>query len=167
VIIVLFCAGVWTGVRYLGYSEFETASRLVLAGNFRRTLEAELQLGTFRDDLAAAATPDQCWKVLQRTYSAFGFNEVRFKAARRLYTHTKSGHQDTNVWTVRIRLSENDYINLSREFDTEAPPIVGRYTDAIGKILRTKTFEPPPTDPIHAEIAVNASQVPTGNGATT
>ena len=98
--------------------------------------------------LAAAVTPDQCWEVLQHTYSEFGFNEIRFKLGGRLYTHTTNGHHVTDTWTVRIRLSENDYLNLSREFDTEAPPIVARFTDAIGKILRPKTSEMLRTDPI-------------------
>jgi hypothetical protein len=35
--------------------------------------------------------------------------------------------------------SENDYLNLSQEFDIEATPIVARFTDAIGKVLRPKT----------------------------
>src|ERR1700682_213319 len=64
-IIVLFCAGAWIGVQHLGYAEFEMARRIVLAGNFRRRLNAELQLSTFREDLASAVTPDQCWEVLQ------------------------------------------------------------------------------------------------------
>jgi UDP-GlcNAc:undecaprenyl-phosphate GlcNAc-1-phosphate transferase len=141
VIIVLFCAGALIGVHHLKYAEFGMVRRMVLAGNFRRLLNAELQLSTFRDDLAAALTPDQCWEVLQHTYSEFGFNEIRFKLGGRLYTHTTNGHRFANRWTVRIQLSENDYLNLSREFDAQAPPIVSRFTDAIGKILRPKTSE--------------------------
>jgi UDP-GlcNAc:undecaprenyl-phosphate/decaprenyl-phosphate GlcNAc-1-phosphate transferase len=162
-IIVLFCAGAWIGVQHLGYTEFEMARRMVLAGNFRRHLNAELQLGTFRDDLAAAVTPDQCWQVLQHTYSEFGFNEIRFRLGGRLYTHTTNGHHVADTWTVRIRLSENDYLNLSREFDTEAPPIVARYTDAIGKMLRTKISEMLRTDPIRPDIAIAVEQVQTSS----
>ena len=158
-IIILFCAGALVGVRHLGYVEFEMARRLVLAGNFRRHLNAELQLNTFRDDLAAAITPDQCWVVLQHTYSDFGFTEIRFKLGGRLYTHTTNGHHVAHTWTVRIQLSENDYLNLSREFDTEAPPIVARFTDTIGKILCTKTSEMLRSDPIHLEIPIAVGQV--------
>lgn len=130
------------------------ARRLVLAGNFRRQLNAELQLSTFRDDLVAAVTPDQCWEVLLHTYSKFGFNEIRFKLGDRLYTHTANGHHAADTWTVRIRLSKDNYLNLSREFDTEAPPIVSRYTDTIGKMLRAKTVEMRWADPIHNDIAI-------------
>jgi hypothetical protein len=56
-------------------------------------------------------------------------------------------------------LSENDYLNLSREFDTEAPPIVTRFTDAIGKILRTKNSEMLLNEPIHMAIAIVVGQV--------
>jgi UDP-GlcNAc:undecaprenyl-phosphate GlcNAc-1-phosphate transferase len=153
-IIILFCVGAWIGIQHLGYAEFEMVRRMILAGNFRRHLNAELQLSTFRDNLATAVTRDQCWEVLHQAYSEFGFNEIRFKLGGRLYTHTTNGLHVANTWTVRIQLSENDYLNLSREFDTEAPPIVARFTDAIGKILRTKTSEMLRTDPIHLDIPI-------------
>jgi UDP-GlcNAc:undecaprenyl-phosphate/decaprenyl-phosphate GlcNAc-1-phosphate transferase len=164
VIIVLFCAGAWIGVQHLGYAEFGMARRMVLGGNFRGHLNAELQLSTFRDNLTAAATPEQCWEVLQHTYSEFGFNEIRFKVGGRLYTHTTNGHHVADTWTARIRLSGNDYLNLSREFDTEAPPIVGRFTDAISKILRTKNSEMLRTGPIHMDIAIAVGQVQPASG---
>lgn len=165
-IIVLFCAGALFGVQQLGYAEFDMARRIMLAGNFRRHLNAELQLSTFRDDLAAAVTPDQCWELLQHAYSDFGFNEIRFKLGGHLYTHTTNGHHIAQKWTVRIKLSENDYLNLSREFDTKAPPIVTDFTDAISKILSLKTSEILRTDSIHPNIAIAVGQVRTANGTS-
>jgi UDP-GlcNAc:undecaprenyl-phosphate/decaprenyl-phosphate GlcNAc-1-phosphate transferase len=163
-IIVLFCAGAWIGVQHLGYAEFGMARRMVLGGNFRRHLNAELQLSTFRDNLTAAVTPEQCWEVLQHTYSEFGFNQIRFKVGGRLYTHTTNGHHVADTWTVRIRLAENDYLNLSREFDTEAPSIVARFTDVISKILRTKNSEMLRTNPILMDVAIAVGQIQPGNG---
>ncbi|MGH9681518.1 MAG: MraY family glycosyltransferase [Candidatus Acidiferrales bacterium] len=163
-IIVLFCAGVWIGVDRLGYAEFRMARHIVFAGNFRRLLNAELQLSTFREELAAAVTPDQCWEVLQHTYSSFGFNEIRFKLGDHLYTHTTNGHHISNTWTVRIQLSKSDYLNLSREFDTQAPPIVARFTDDIGKILRLKTAELLRTGTDRPDIAITIDQVQPANG---
>ena len=63
------------------------------------------------------------------------------------------------------QLSENDYLNLSREFDTQAPPIVARFTDAIGKILRPKVSEMLRTNPIQPDIAIAAGQVQSADGA--
>jgi len=124
-----------------------------------RPLNAERFLSTFRDDLAALVTPDQCWEVLRHAYSEFGFNEIRSKAGGRFYTHTTNGHHVADTWTVRIRLSENDYLKLSREFDTEAPPIVTRFTEAISKNLRTKNSEMLLNEPIHMDIAIVVGQV--------
>jgi UDP-GlcNAc:undecaprenyl-phosphate GlcNAc-1-phosphate transferase len=163
-VIVTFCAGAWFGIQHLGYAEFEMARRLVLGGNFRRQLNAELKLAKFRDDLAAATTPDQCWNVLQHMYSEFGFNEIRFKLGGRLYTHTTNGPDAAETWTVRIRLSENDYINLSREFDTESPPIVARFTDAIGKVLPTKTSMMLQADLVHSNMGISSGQVHPASG---
>jgi len=103
-----------------------------------RFLNAELLLRTFRDKLAAAVTPDECWEVLQRNYSGFGFHEIRFKIGDRSYRHSTNGHGVPKSWTVHIPLSENDYLNLSHEFDTQAPPTVARFSDAIGQILTAK-----------------------------
>jgi UDP-GlcNAc:undecaprenyl-phosphate GlcNAc-1-phosphate transferase len=163
-IIVLCCAGAWIGIQHLGYPEFGMARRLALAGNFRRLLNAELQLNTFRDELSAAVTTDQCWEVLRHTYSEFGFNKIKFKVGERVYGHTTNGHHLADTWTVRIQFSENDYLNLSREFNTEAPPILAGFTDAIGKILRAKAFEILLTHPIYPDIEIAVGQVQPGNG---
>lgn len=158
-IIVLFCAGVWVGIHYLGYTEFEMARRVILTGNFRRRLNAELQLSTFRDNLAAALTPDECWEVLQNNYSEFGFNEIRFKLGGHLFTHTTNGHHNANTWTVRMNLSENNYLNLSREYDTQPPPIVARFTDAIGEILRPKSAVMSEGGLLRRDYAIRAVQL--------
>ena len=56
----------------------------------------------------------------------------------RSYTHTTNGHHIANSWTIHIALSETEYVKLSREFDTEAPPLIAPFADTIGKVLRTK-----------------------------
>ena len=142
-IIVVFCVGVWLGIQRLGYPEFDMARRIVLAGTFRRLLNAQLQLATVRDDLLAAASPDEHWGVLCRAYSEFGFNEIGLKLGDHLYTHTTNGHHIPNSWSIQIPLSGTDYVKLSREFDTEAPPLVAPFADMIGKVLQTKTVRRP------------------------
>jgi UDP-GlcNAc:undecaprenyl-phosphate GlcNAc-1-phosphate transferase len=137
-ILVLFCVGAWLGIQHLGYAEFIAARRILSSGGFRRHVSAQLQLTDFRDDLTAADTPDQCWNVLCQSYSNFGFNKIQLELGGRVYTHTTNGHHIPNSWTIQIALSDHDYVNLSREFDTEAPPIVTPYADMIGTTLRPK-----------------------------
>lgn len=163
-IILLLCIGACIGIQHLRYPEFEIARRLVLTGKFRRQLNAELRLSTFHENLAAAVTPDQCWGVLQQSYSEFGFNEIRFRLGDRLYTHTTNGHHVANTWTVRIRLSENDYLNLSREFDSEVPPIMARFADDIGKVLPKKASEMLQSDPVCQQISDAVERVQPAKG---
>jgi UDP-GlcNAc:undecaprenyl-phosphate GlcNAc-1-phosphate transferase len=138
VIIVLFCGAAWIGVQHLGYAEFDTARRIIYAGTFRRLLNAELMLRAFHDELSAAVTAEECWEVLQRTYTEFGFYDIGFKIGGRVYRHTTNGHGVPKSWTVRIQLTEKDYVSLSRDFGTPAPPIVARFSDEIGEILAAK-----------------------------
>jgi hypothetical protein len=56
----------------------------------------------------------------------------------RVYRDTTNGHAVPKSWTVRIQLSGKDYLNLSREFETQAPPIVARFGDVIGQVLAAK-----------------------------
>ena len=120
----------------------------------RRLLNAELLLRAFRDKLAAALTPDECWEVLQRAYSEFGFNEIRFKMGDRVYRHTTNGDAVRKLWTVRIQLSKTDYLNLSREPKTQVPPIVARFSDTIGEILATKMSSEFLAEPMRRHIPI-------------
>jgi UDP-GlcNAc:undecaprenyl-phosphate GlcNAc-1-phosphate transferase len=138
VIIVLFCLSAGIGIQLLGYPEFDTARRIVLGGTFRHILNARLRLVTFHDDLTAAVTPDQCWEVLHHAYGDFGFNEIKLKFGDRFYTHTTNGHHLPNSWTIRIALSETEYLNLSREFGTVAPAVIAPFADMIGKVFQAK-----------------------------
>jgi UDP-GlcNAc:undecaprenyl-phosphate GlcNAc-1-phosphate transferase len=153
-IVILLCIGGVIGVKHLRYAELEIATRLIFAGNFRRHVNAELQLSTFQDKLVAAITPDQCWEVLQQAYSKFGFNEIKFKLGQHLVADTTNGHHPAKTWIVRIKLSEGDYVNLAREFDTEAPPIMANFTDVIAKVLESKVSEMLQTDSVHRHISV-------------
>jgi hypothetical protein len=103
-----------------------------------RLLNAELCLQRFREKLAAAVTPQECWEVLRGNYSDFGFHEIRFRMGDHIYSHTRNGHGITKLWTVRIHLSGCAYLNLSRQFGAQAPPIVDRVSDMIGQVLSAK-----------------------------
>jgi len=119
--------------------EFDGLVMAAHAGTFR-LMDNELLLRRFRSKLAATVTPEECWEILQRNYGEFGFQEIRFKIADRVYCHTTNGHDIPKSWPVwiRIQLSESDYLNLSLDFETQAQPIVAQFCDVIGQILIAK-----------------------------
>jgi len=117
--------------------EFDKSVMAAHAGTFR-LLNAELCLQRFREKLAAAATPQECWEVLRGNYGDFGFQEIRFKMGDHVYWHAAHADGFPKSWTVRIHLDGNAYLNLSRECGAQLPPIVARVSDAIGEILSAK-----------------------------
>src|SRR5205823_3580217 len=46
-LLVLFCASAWVGLRLVGYVEFDTARHLVLTGTFRHIVNARLFIDNF------------------------------------------------------------------------------------------------------------------------
>lgn len=137
-ILLLFCIGAWAGIRQLGYSEFDVARRMILGGAFRDLLGAQLRLLTFRESLAAAGTPDQCWDVLHTSYNGFGFHEIRLKLGGHFYSHTARKSCEAQVWTIRIALSDTDYLNLSHEVGEEASPVLAPFAESAGRMLVAK-----------------------------
>jgi UDP-GlcNAc:undecaprenyl-phosphate GlcNAc-1-phosphate transferase len=137
-VIFFLCIGACVGVEQLGYAEFQVARSMILDTKFRRLLNAQLRLNAFHEELSAAVTGDECWDVLQRSYSSFGFTGIRFQFGGRLYTDTKHSAASANTWTVRIRLSNEDYVNFTREIQAETLPVVARFTDLAGRILSPK-----------------------------
>src|ERR1017187_1454210 len=47
-------------------------------------------------------------------------------------------HHIANSWTIRIALSETEYLDLSREFATGAPPVIAPFADMTAKVLQAK-----------------------------
>jgi UDP-GlcNAc:undecaprenyl-phosphate/decaprenyl-phosphate GlcNAc-1-phosphate transferase len=114
-IIVLFCVATWAGVRYLGYSEFGTARLLALQGTFRHILHAQLYLTAFEKKLRLAKTPEECWWVIREAGKEYGFVGMRMFLQHTLYETQLKDTSAGKSWTIRISLSDSEYVNLTHE----------------------------------------------------
>jgi UDP-GlcNAc:undecaprenyl-phosphate GlcNAc-1-phosphate transferase len=137
-VILLFCLCVWMGVQHLGYVEFGTVSRLVLAGTFRRLLNAQLALDKFRAELGEARSMDECWRYICAAYPQFGFNAIRLRVGPSEYLDRVPGTSEGNGWSLHIALSDRDFVALSRDATSPAPPIVAPFADTLSSALRDK-----------------------------
>jgi UDP-GlcNAc:undecaprenyl-phosphate/decaprenyl-phosphate GlcNAc-1-phosphate transferase len=119
-VVVIFCAAAWMGVQHLGYVEFGMAGRLVLRGGFRRILGAQLILRALEQDLAKARTAEECWNTVWQAAQGLEFTAARASLAGVVYSNqcAESGHAPT--WSIRIPLTESDYLNLTRPIDSLA-----------------------------------------------
>jgi nucleoside-diphosphate-sugar epimerase len=118
-------------------NEFDASVMAAHAGTFRQ-FTTELLLRRFRDQLAAVATPEECWEVLRKAYSHFGFEEIRFKIGDQLYCHSIGVTDLPRSCTIRLQLTEADYLNLSGEFAGQSSLLVPRVLDVIAQTLSDK-----------------------------
>ena len=154
-VIVLFCACTWIGIQHLGYLEFGLAGRMFMDGAFRRLLNSHLSLQGFEDDLNAASTPEECWRVLADAYKEFGFSRVEANLAGTTYS-AQDDQQKPEFWAMRIPLAGSAYVELTREFEfTQQQNVLASFVDVLRKVLVPKlaTFPPHrlPTDPAPIE----------------
>src|ERR1017187_6151141 len=80
-VVLLFCAAAWIGIQHLGYTEFSTARRMLLAGTFQQTLDAQLRVRSFEQALAAAKSVEECWGLILDASRTFDFVEARLCVA--------------------------------------------------------------------------------------
>jgi UDP-GlcNAc:undecaprenyl-phosphate GlcNAc-1-phosphate transferase len=150
---IAFVLAVVTGIRYLNYAEFEKARRVLFSGNFRRILNAEMTLLTLREELAAASNADECWRVIRQTLPQFSFAGVELHLNGQTYSQISSCKPCIHSWTVRIELSDTEYINFLRDSSESPCPISADIIDAIGAILAAKAEE------LRQVVSVSSSDV--------
>ncbi len=137
VVILLFCAVTWLGVQHLGYVEFGEARRLLVGGAFPRMLSGQLMLREFEESLAAARNVTDFWNAIRETCKSLGFSQVRLQLLGVILEERTGTRNGEGCWHLRIPLDGLGYINLTREFESSAlPMIVAPFVDALHRGLR-------------------------------
>jgi len=114
-IIVLAVLGAVVGIQQLGYAEFGTARRLMLSDTFRRLLNTQISLDVYERRLGAAATPDECWSVIESAARDFGFSRAEMLFAGCEFEFEERA-QPMSSWEVRVPISEFDFLILTHSF---------------------------------------------------
>jgi UDP-GlcNAc:undecaprenyl-phosphate/decaprenyl-phosphate GlcNAc-1-phosphate transferase len=111
--VVLFCVVVWLGVRRLGYIEFGVAHRMLVSGEFRRVLRANIRLQMFHEAVAHSRLMEDCWPVIREACRDFGFTSIKFQVGENVFEETfdpRASHRRAeDDWSVRIDLADGDY----------------------------------------------------------
>jgi UDP-GlcNAc:undecaprenyl-phosphate GlcNAc-1-phosphate transferase len=154
-VIVVFCLAAWLGIQHLGYAEFSMARSLVVAGTYRRLINAHLALRNFREALTAACDVNQVWDAIHKTYRAFGFHEIDLRIDGNVYAE-RTIDGGARAWVVRISLPGSDSVTLTRRMDSETPPLMAVYVDTLSASLRRKLPELRATAPA-AQTAASAA----------
>ena len=155
-VILVFCGVAWIGIQNLGYTEFDQARRLLLAGGFRRSLNSQLALRAFQQSLTEAATTEERWEVLQKALQKFDLVEARWRTDGKLYHAELWQASQSGSWTLRIPLADGDYINFTRVANMDDPSFnVGAFVKVIREVLAQ-----PPQQPSAAAGVMHAVRKP-------
>lgn len=147
-IVIVFGGAVWIGIRQLDYTEFASASRMFLGGKFRRIIDVETRMADFESSLSKSATVDECWDHVRTGSQAFGFHEVRMSLGGRVFEEACSGPAKAR-WQLRIPLSDSQYVNFSRDFDSDMNPLVlSAFVEAVQRGLEARKTAAPAAEVI-------------------
>lgn len=138
-VILAFCAVACLGIQRLGYVEFGVVGRMLMEGAFRRALSSQVALRTFEQRLTSAPTPDECWRIIEESAKEFGFHTIDMCYAGHIYEH-RNGGVPARSWSVRIPISDEDFVVLTREFEARAhySSVVVPFADTLRKTLEPK-----------------------------
>jgi UDP-GlcNAc:undecaprenyl-phosphate/decaprenyl-phosphate GlcNAc-1-phosphate transferase len=135
-VIVVFCGIAWVGIQNLGYTEFDQARRLLLAGGFRQALNSQLALRAFDTSLSNAPSVAERWEVLRQALKEFGFVEVYWRTRGEVYHDELWRGTESASWTLAIPLGSGDYINFTRVANMDDRSInVGALVEILRKTL--------------------------------
>jgi UDP-GlcNAc:undecaprenyl-phosphate/decaprenyl-phosphate GlcNAc-1-phosphate transferase len=111
--IVLFCIVVCFGIRRLKYVEFGVAHRMLMTGEFRRMLNANIRLQMFHEAAERSGCSKDCWPIILEACRDFGFTSVYLRVGDTCFEETldapRVSRGDADDWTVRIDLGQGDY----------------------------------------------------------
>ena len=142
-VIVVFAVVTWIGIQRLGFIEFDTAGRLMLRGAFRGLLTSQIVLDSLKTRLNAAATTEECWKVLESSYRDLGFCRVQMCFSGASFS-TGSPDPSTCCWSVEIPLRGSDYVELAHHFDCDEHCAgLGFLADALRQSLTSRYASQP------------------------
>src|ERR1700722_20051429 len=137
-IVIVFGGAVWIGIRQLDYTEFASASRMFLGGKFRRIIDVETRVADFESSLSKASTVEECWDQICSGSRSFGFHEVRMSLCGRVFEQPCLGPVKP-MWQLRIPLSNSQYVNFGRGFDSEMNPLVlSAFVEAVQRGLEAR-----------------------------
>jgi UDP-GlcNAc:undecaprenyl-phosphate/decaprenyl-phosphate GlcNAc-1-phosphate transferase len=138
-VVLLFCAAAWLGVQNLGYVEFSVTRKMVLGGAFRRLIDAQIQLRQFEQALDASNSQEECWETLLGACRTFGFAGVKLCFEGQTLEQIPSATPGSSYWTLRISLSDRDYIHLTRAHGADLhTPVLAPLVDIIHSKLSPK-----------------------------
>jgi UDP-GlcNAc:undecaprenyl-phosphate GlcNAc-1-phosphate transferase len=122
IVVLGFCATVGAGIKELRYSEFKVAAKLLMGGEFRRTLAEKARIQNLADALERCETETEWWNLLVsagREAGWFGLIWTRDRSVVR--EQVFPGREGPAGWSLSVPLAEDEYLRVEGGLQSEHP----------------------------------------------
>jgi UDP-GlcNAc:undecaprenyl-phosphate GlcNAc-1-phosphate transferase len=137
-LLVLFGAAVFIGVRYLRYAEFG-ALRSFLRLGLRPMLRTHVILETLERALAKVHSVEECWDALQVAARDLGYSQMYGCFSGKRFGILPSRDQNLTFWQMRVNLTNGDFVNITQRLGTtELPVLVAPFVEVVRRVLPGK-----------------------------
>ncbi len=133
-VLFVFCAGTWLGIRRLGYDEFRAVGELLRLRLLRDLLNDQLRLRSLEGELAAAPTADDCWRTVRDSAREFGFNSVALQLDGKTYKEPLRVSLN-GEWSVQIPVNGSSYVHLTHDFGSSEALAIARFAEFLHRGL--------------------------------
>ncbi|MGC9970848.1 MAG: MraY family glycosyltransferase [Bryobacteraceae bacterium] len=138
-IVLLFCAAAWAGIRLLGYVEFDEARRIVFGGLFRHLLSARLSMRQFEERLSKAASVEESWDLIRTASAELGFTYSLLRLDGKVWECQSSDVTASECWELRIPLDGSGYARFLVPFQAPVQTMtLTSFAEAIRRDLRSR-----------------------------
>jgi UDP-GlcNAc:undecaprenyl-phosphate GlcNAc-1-phosphate transferase len=163
IVVILFCGAAALGIYFIGYTEFDTATRLIGSGTFRSVLNARLFADTAAMRFRTASTPEDYWHILRDVSRELKCVSVRASLWGGVFQETTDATFKGSCADLRIPLSAG-YVNF--RYPAELSVRHGVALSAMVDVLQRTLLAQAPLHLTSAAAAAPASvQPPTPSAA--
>lgn len=120
-VLLVFGGMVWAGLRYLNYTELETARRVFSRHHLRGMVKDDVYLHDLDRSLETTASVEDCWQQTCTVCEDLHFTAAEMYFHGRYFEATFPGVASEGQWQMTLPLGERGYLRLSR-CSEDAPP---------------------------------------------
>jgi UDP-GlcNAc:undecaprenyl-phosphate/decaprenyl-phosphate GlcNAc-1-phosphate transferase len=141
-VIVLFCAIAWLGIKRLGYIEFSTARRVLSSGGLLRLVQHEVYLSHFREALLKAQTRSECWTTVRNTCKDLHFASIELTLDGEIFQEVFDSSVSETAWQFTMSFGKKGDIALRRSAQSESQSLLNSFFQILQDSIGTKAFLP-------------------------
>jgi len=136
VLLVVFAAAAYFGLRTLRYSEFGILGKFLFSGGIRVTLRTSICLHEYEQSLATAKTVDECWLALKNTCKEANFTYISMRVNGRYFEDELKTPSFPGGSRLSVSLSRSDVATFGHDAQAQTmliAPLAARLQEKLSR----------------------------------